>query len=73
MRQSFAAFSDNDQAGVGTPIGAQHADLSAIHEYGDPSRNIPARPMLPTKEQGLTFAQEIYSLFVMQSIQDADL
>jgi len=73
MRQSFAAFSDNDVAGVGARSGAQHAELTAIHEYGDPSRNIPARPMLPTPDQALQMAYDVYEAYVEKARKDAGL
>lgn len=64
LRASFIPFSDVTQAGVGAlsyvPRGDGDApvDLAAVHEFG--TATIPARPMLPTQQQGLTLALEIY-------------
>lgn len=73
LRQSFAGFYDADVAGVGAQSNATHGDLSIIHEYGDPSRNIPARPMLPTPDQALEMAMAVYERFVSESRQAANL
>src|SRR5882672_9883414 len=47
LRQSFAGFFDDTEAGVGAQSNAAHADLAVVHEHGNASRNLPARPMLP--------------------------
>lgn len=59
LRQSFAPFSDNDEAGVGAKA-SFGVDYAQVHEQG--SGNVPARPMLPPKEYALKSATTIYQL-----------
>lgn len=73
MRQSFDWFADNDQAGVGSVSSHEHADLTAIHQYGDPTRNIPARPMLPDREQALELAVAVYDWHIQNARDKAGL
>lgn len=73
LRQSFAGFFDATQAGVGAQSNAAHADLSKVHEFGDPSRNIPARPMLPPPQLALDWAIEVYENHISQARQSANL
>lgn len=68
MRQSFHPFFDSTQAGVGTPRGLFHADISYFHQHGDRSRNLPARPMLPTREQALDMGLKVYELHVRKMV-----
>lgn len=62
MRQSFLSFWDDDVAGVGAASFREHADIAEAHEFGVPSRNLPARPMLPTRERALEAAVVIYGI-----------
>jgi phage gpG-like protein len=73
LRQSFAGFFTPDEAGVGARSNAAHADLSIVHEFGDPSRNIPARPMLPPPDLALEWAIEVYQNHIAQARQSANL
>lgn len=73
LRQSFAGFFDADEAGVGARSNAAHADLSIVHEYGDPSRNIPARPMLPPPEKALEWAIAVYQNHIASARSAANL
>ena len=62
MLQSFHMIYDRDAAGVGTLSGFAHADIAVAHEYGVPSRNLPARPMLPTPETAVAVVYAVYGL-----------
>jgi phage gpG-like protein len=73
LRQSFAGFFTPTEAGVGARSNAAHADLSQVHEFGDPSRNIPARPMLPPPAMALEWAIEVYENHIAQARQSANL
>lgn len=73
LRQSFAGFFAEDEAGVGARSNAAHADLSIVHEFGDSSRNIPARPMLPPPALALGWAIEVYQNHIAQARQSANL
>jgi len=73
LRQSFMPFSSNDYAGVGaqqkfTSHGRPY-DLARIHEKGN--KTIPARPMLPTKQQALTMAIKVYDWHIKRIIAGA--
>lgn len=73
LRQSFAGFSDNDQAGVGARSNVTHGDLARIHQDGDPSRNLPARNMLPPPDMALQWAMEIYENYIDTARRSVDL
>lgn len=73
LRQSFAGFFTATEAGVGAQSNAAHADLSKVHEFGDSSRNIPARPMLPPPQLALDWAIEVYQNHIAQARQKANL
>jgi phage gpG-like protein len=62
LRASYDALYSKTQAGVGAVKGRPHAELAPIHEYGNPSRNLPARPMLPTAEVMQDVALRIYGI-----------
>lgn len=61
LRQSYAGFSDNEEAGVGAQSIVTPYDLAAIHQEGTKDGRIPARPMLPPVDVALGIAYEIYS------------
>lgn len=69
LRNSFLPFSDADVAGVGARSVKKHADISTVHEYGAPERNIPARPMLPSRLTAERIALKVYELYVERSIK----
>lgn len=73
LRQAFAGFYDAQEAGVGAVSHSAHADLAIVHEYGNPSRNLPARPMLPTPAQALEMAFLVYQNHVDQARKRANL
>jgi phage gpG-like protein len=73
LRNSFAPFSDNDIAGIGAQSNAEHANLAIVHEYGNPSRNIPARPMLPTPAIALDIAMSVYRIYLQEQLELAHL
>lgn len=52
-RQSFRPFYDNDRAGVGSEVA-----YSKYHEGG--TKNMPARPALPSEQVALGYAVQIY-------------
>lgn len=69
LRQSFNWLFDADNAGVGTITGKTHADIAARHEYGDPSRNLPARPMLPTPDVAVAVVYSVYQIAVEAALK----
>lgn len=69
MRKSFNWLFDADYAGVGTISGQKHADIAARHEYGDPARNLPARPMLPTPEVAVSTVYSVYQIAVEAALK----
>lgn len=73
MKQTFAGFSTEDEAGVGARSNTAHADLTLVHQYGSPTRNIPARPMLPPVELALGWAVQIYQRHVDNAREKANL
>lgn len=73
LRQSFEPFSDGEEAGVGAvamTAGDRPANLAAVHEYGAPDLNLPARPMLPSARQALEIGINVYGLHVKTSIKE---
>jgi phage gpG-like protein len=72
LRNSFAPFYDNDTAGVGARA-SYGVDYAAVHQQGDPGRNLPARPMLPPEDVALDIASRIYTLRLSKLAQDAGL
>lgn len=74
LRQSFAPFADDTQAGVGARA-AFGVDYAQIHETG--SISIPGRPpkrsMLPPREYALNSAVQIYNLHITSLIKKAGL
>ena len=56
LRRSFAEIYSADVAGVGST----NVEYARAHEKGVPKRNLPARPMLPTREQVSSIAVRIY-------------
>lgn len=72
LRLSILPFSDNDSAGVGMRA-SFGVDYAAVHEEGDPERNIPARPMLPPDEVASGYVMRIYDRHVKISISRANL
>lgn len=73
LRQSFAGFFDDTEAGVGARSNTAHADLAVVHQEGDPGRNLPARPMLPPPELALDWALQVYQNHVDQARARAQL
>lgn len=74
LRQSFAPFADDSQAGVGARA-AYGVDYARIHETG--SVSIPGRPpkrgMLPPRDYALNAAVQIYNLHIQRTIKRAGL
>lgn len=68
LRQSFLPFYDEDSAGVGARASAG-VDYAAVHEEGDPERNIPARPMLPPDDVAGGYVTRIYGRFVNLTVE----
>lgn len=67
LRQSFAPFHNKEDAGVGSPI-----VYSAPHQYGNPSRNLPARPMLPPRDVVNEIGLKVYGLYVRKQVARAN-
>lgn len=72
LRQSFAPFADNDTAGVGARA-SRGVDYAAVHEEGAPSRNIPARPMLPPEKDAVKMGLAVYQFYVDRAKQESGL
>jgi phage gpG-like protein len=70
LRQSFAPFSDAEQAGVGARA-SYGIDYAEVHEHG--SGTVPARPMLPTRAVGEAYATRIYGHYIAQAKKKAGL
>lgn len=74
LRQSFAPFADDTQAGVGARA-AFGIDYARIHETG--STQTPGRPpqraMLPPRDYALNASVQIYNLHIQTSIRRAGL
>lgn len=71
LRQSFLPFSDADEAGVGAIAIAgapdkRRPDIAKFHQYG--TSTIPARPMLPSREEALGIGVKIYQKHVAGAI-----
>lgn len=70
LRQSFAPFSDADQAGVGARA-SFGVDYAAVHEEG--SGHVPQRKMLPDDAQALDIGMQVYGFYVERSIRESQL
>lgn len=69
LRQSFVSLYDSSLAGVGAVSAKEHADLAAAHQFGVPSRNLPARPMLPTEERAMEVVSLVYRRMIEKAAQ----
>lgn len=69
MRKSFEPFFDADQGGIGTQRDKEHADLSEYHQEGNRARNLPRRPMLPSREQAAEIGVQVYRLHVAKMVR----
>lgn len=67
LRGSFIPLSDDDLAGVGAQSTREHADIAEAHQFGVPSRNLPARPMLPTEDCALEVVTKVYGLMIEEA------
>lgn len=63
LKGSYVPFYDEKTAGVRTDL-----DYAADHQFGVPSRNLPARPMVPSTKQAAEIAIKIYDKFVKKQI-----
>lgn len=70
LRQSFAPFSDQDEAGVGARA-SFGVDYARVHEEG--SDRVPQRKMLPDEEQALEIGVRVYGHYVDESIKESGL
>ncbi len=48
-------------------------DLALIHQFGDPKRNIPARPMLPSANEARRAAIRVYDVEIERAQNEAKL
>jgi len=75
LRQSFVPLSDDKLAGVGavsfySPVDREdHGDLAKLHQFGVPSKNLPARPMLPTESRALEVVSNVYGRMIEKAAQ----
>lgn len=58
LYQSVAASSDAFGARVGSNLAVGSYSLAAIHQFGAPRKNIPARPFLPMDAQGELLSED---------------
>ncbi len=59
LRASFTSFFSKENAGVGSKI-----IYAKPHQEGDPSKNLPARPMLPPRHVVEDIGVKVYGLYV---------
>jgi phage gpG-like protein len=64
LKNSFTPFSTKDIASVRSDL-----DYAADHEFGVPSRNLPARKMTPSLKQAAEIGIEVYNQFVQRQIK----
>ena len=75
LRQSFVPLSDEKLAGVGavsfySPIDQEdHGDLAAVHQFGAPAKNLPARPMLPTEDRAMSVMTQVYAMDIQRAVK----
>jgi phage gpG-like protein len=67
LRQSFIPLHDENSTGVGAASGSEHADIAERHQFGDPSGNLPARPMLPEPDAAVRIVSKIYGLVIEEA------
>lgn len=70
LRQSYAPFSDDDQAGVGARA-SFGVDYAAVHEEGSEDGRIPQRKMLPSETQALAIGIRVYGFYVERAVREA--
>lgn len=66
LRQSFLPFSDEDNAGIGSEL-----EYAEYHEKGNQSRNLPRRPMLPTRAAVQDMGMRVYQFYVDKAVREA--
>lgn len=80
LRNSFLSDATPDQARVyGRSLVGKNewgedtrpTDLARIHQFGAPSRGIPARPMLPSTKQAQVVVNKIYNMAFVAAKQQA--
>lgn len=64
LRGSFVPFFTKETAGVKSDL-----SYAADHQFGVPSRNLPARPMLPNEKQSAEIAIKIYRKFIDKQVK----
>jgi len=75
LRQSFVPLSDEKLAGVGavsffSPVDQEdHGDLAAVHQFGAPAKNLPARPMLPTEDRAMSVMTQVYAMDLQRAVK----
>jgi phage gpG-like protein len=62
MRQNFAQFSDETQAGVGN-----RTSYSLPHEMGAP--NLPQRRMMPQEDEMTAIAERVYGMHMRKAVE----
>lgn len=67
MRQSFLPFHTKDNAGVGSEL-----SYAKAHEDGNPSKNLPARPILPPRDIVLDIGIRVYGQYVAREARMAN-
>jgi len=67
LRQSYVPFYTKENAGVGSEL-----IYSKPHQEGNPARNLPARPMLPSREVVLDIGIRVYGDYVRRQVKVAN-
>lgn len=70
LRQSFAPFADDRQAGVGAQA-SFGVDYAELHETG--TSRFPARPMLPPERVAIQIATQVYDLELTAILREGGL
>lgn len=71
LRQSFAPFSSESEAGVGARA-SFGVDYASVHEEGSEDGRIPQRKMLPTEAQALGIGMRVYEFYVERATKQAN-
>lgn len=69
LKESYWQLHDENYAGVGALSMRKHADLAAVHQFGNPAKNLPARPMLPEPDVALRIVSQVYGFALQEAVK----